>query len=415
MSASPLHLTAVVIGGGPAGLMVAEQLSNAGVIVDLYDAKPTVGRKFLRAGIGGLNLTHNEDWSDFVSRYDEKAEVLRPALEGFNATALRAWAADLGVETFVGSSGRVFPIEKKAAPLLRRWLSRLRENGVRIHSRHRWMGWNEKGDIVIQSPTDVLTVKAEMLFFALGGGSWSALGSDGHWLAKFKENNIECKDFRPSNCGFNYPWPMDLTQAYSGAPIKSIAISVQDAKGQEWRQRGDAVISFYGIEGGPVYAISAPIRDAIEQYGHCTVYWDLDPNRSLAALQKVLAKRRPKDSLANVLRKQCGLSGAKLALFKALTSKQQMADIDGIPALIKCLPQTFTSARPIDEAISTDGGISFSAVDDKFMLKRVANTYCVGEMLDWEAPTGGYLLTACFATAVWAAQHALAVRAARVS
>jgi uncharacterized flavoprotein (TIGR03862 family) len=412
MPDSVVHLSAVVVGGGPAGLMVAEQLSKAGVLVDLYDAMPTVGRKFLRAGIGGLNLTHNEDWQDFTGRYGDKAPRLKSLLDSFTAHDLRDWAAGLDVETFVGSSGRVFPLEKKAAPLLRRWLRRLRDNGVRIHSRHRWQDWDDSGNIRIQSPDKLLTVKADMIFFALGGGSWSALGSDGHWLAKFKAAGISCQEFRPSNCGFEYSWSADILNKYSGSPLKLIALSVCDNHGVEWRQRGDAVIAAYGIEGGPVYGISAVIRDVIAQRGECTVYWDLDPDRSLEKLQAAIAKRRPKDSLANVLRKQCGLVGNKLAVFKALTSKAQMADLDGLPALIKNLPQTITAIRPLDEAISTDGGICFSAIDDKLMLIQRPNTYCVGEMLDWEAPTGGYLLTACFATAVWAANAALVRKAA---
>ena len=211
-----------------------------------------------------------------------------------------------------------------------------------------------------------------------------------------------------SNCGFEYPWSADMKSNFSGTPLKSIAVSIKDRNGAEWRQRGDAVIADYGIEGGPVYAVSAPMRDAIEQKGECTIHWDLDPDRSLEKLQQAIAKRRSKDSLANVLRKQCGLSGSKLALFKALTSKEQMADIDALPALIKHLPQTFGATRALDEAISTDGGICFTALDDKLMLKQMPNTYCVGEMLDWEAPTGGYLLTACFATAAWAAKAAVA-------
>ena len=408
MPDSAIHLSAVVIGGDPAGLMVAEQLSKAGITVDLYDAMPTVGRKFLRAGIGGLNLTHNEGWDDFVGRFGHKAAVLKPALDAFNAINLRSWAADLGVDTFVGSSGRVFPVEKKAAPLLRRWLSRLRENRVRIHSRHRWLGWNQQDELLIQGPSSILTINAALTFFALGGGSWAALGSNGHWLPKFAERGISCVKFRPSNCGFEYPWSADMKSNFSGTPLKSIAVSIKDRNGAEWRQRGDAVIANYGIEGGPVYAVSAPMRDAIEQEGECTIHWDLDPDRSLEKLQQAIAKRRSKDSLANVLRKQCGLSGSKLALFKALTSKEQMADIDELPALIKHLPQTFGATRALDEAISTDGGICFTALDDKLMLKQMPNTYCVGEMLDWEAPTGGYLLTACFATAAWAAKAAVA-------
>ena len=394
--------TAVVIGGGPAGLMAAEQLSEAGVVVAVYDSMPTVGRKFLRAGIGGLNLTHNEAWPDFIARFGDRAAILQPCLDAFNAEALRSWAADLGVETFVGSSGRVFPIEKKAAPLLRRWLQRLRASGVRIHHRHHWQGWNTAGELLIQGPVQQLAVKADITVFALGGGSWSALGSTGQWQTLFEQRGIQCAPWRPSNCGFEYPWRPEFIAEHSGVPLKTIAINVSDNKGQHWRQQGDAVISAYGVEGGPVYGVSAAIRDGIAEHGQCTVYWDLDPDRSLETLQQAIAKRRPKDSLANVLRKQCGLSGAKLALLKTLTSKAQMVDIDAIPALIKALPQTFHRSRSLDEAISTAGGVCFSELDEHFMLKQLPGTYCVGEMLDWEAPTGGYLLTACFASGRWA-------------
>ncbi len=397
-----LSPSAVVIGGGPAGLMAAEQLSAAGHSVAVYDSMPTVGRKFLRAGIGGLNLTHNEAWSEFIARFGNRAAILKPCLDAFNANALRDWAAGLGVETFVGSSGRIFPVEKKAAPLLRRWLQRLRVNGVTIHPRHHWQGWNAAGALLIQGPEHQLALKPEITVFALGGGSWAALGSTGQWLNHFEQRGIQCAPWRPSNCGFEYPWRSDFIAEHAGAPLKTIAISVTDSNGHCWRQQGDAVVSVYGIEGGPVYAVSAPIRDNIATYGECTVYWDLDPDRSLEKLQQAIAKRRAKDSLANVLRKQCGLSGAKLAMLKTLTSKSQMADIDAIPALIKALPQTLRSTRSLDEAISTAGGVCFSELDEQFMLKKLPGCYCVGEMLDWEAPTGGYLLTACFASGRWA-------------
>ena len=401
------HLSAIVIGGGPAGLMAAEQLSAAGYAVAVYDSMPTVGRKFLRAGIGGLNLTHNEAWPDFVARFGDRASDLRPCLDAFDANSLRNWAADLGVETFVGSSGRVFPVEKKAAPLLRRWLQRLRGSGVRIHHRHHWQGWNAEGELVIQGPEHKLEVDPDITVFALGGGSWSALGSTGNWLGLFEQRGIQCAPWRPSNCGFEYPWRPEFIAEYAGVPLKTIAISVTDKSGKLWRQQGDALVSAYGIEGGPVYGVSAAIRDGIAAHGQCTVFWDLDPDRSLEKLQQAIAKRRPKDSLANVLRKQCGLSGAKLALLKTLTSKAQMADINAIPALIKALPQTLCSTRNLDEAISTAGGLCFSELDEDFMLRKLPGTYCVGEMLDWEAPTGGYLLTACFASGHWAGAAAV--------
>jgi uncharacterized flavoprotein (TIGR03862 family) len=399
---------AVIIGGGPAGLMAAEQLSQAGIEVDIFDAMPTLGRKFLRAGIGGLNLTHSEAWSEFLQRYGEQSEILAPCLNEFTAKDLRSWAAVLGVETFVGSSGRVFPVEKKAAPLLRRWLQRLRSNGVRIHTRHRWLGWTDSGGLLIQGTEALLEINPRVCVFALGGGSWSALGSDGHWLKHFAQRGIACEPLRPSNCGFEYPWSAAFINEQAGAPIKSIALSVIDNSDKVWCQRGDATISKHGLEGGPVYAVAAPIRDQIDKQGQCTVYWDLDPDRSEAQLHAAIAKRRVKDSLANVLRKQCGLSGSKLALFKALTTREQMADLDGLPKLIKNLPQVLCATRAIDEAISTAGGICFSALDESLMIGTMPGTYCVGEMLDWEAPTGGYLLTACFASGRLAGRAALA-------
>jgi uncharacterized flavoprotein (TIGR03862 family) len=361
-----------------------------------------VGSKFLRAVIGGLNLTHNEAWPDFVARFGDRADVLKPCLDAFNADSLRQWAAGLGVETFVGSSGRVFPVAKKAAPLLRRWLQRLRSRGVQIHHRHHWQGWNLAGELVIQGPDQKQAINPDITVFALGGGSWSALGSTGNWLTLFEQRGIQCAPWQPSNCGFEYPWRPEFIAEYTGTPLKTIAITVKDKNNKIWRQQGDAVISAYGIEGGPVYGVSAPIRDVIAARGQCTVYWDLDPDRSLEKLQQAIAKRRAKDSLANVLRKQCGLTGAKLALLKTLTSKTQMADIDAIPNLIKALPQTLHASHKLDEAISTAGGLCFSELDENFMLKKQPGTYCVGEMLDWEAPTGGYLLTACFASGHWA-------------
>ncbi len=402
---------AAVIGAGPAGLMAAEQLAAAGLSVEVFEAKPTAGRKLLRAGIGGLNITHSENAKDFLGRYGEHQPEIGRWLQAFGAEDLRQWCAELGVDTFVGSSGRVFPLEKKAAPLLRRWLARLREQGARIHCRHRWLGWSERGDLRIQGPGGEMALQVEVAVLALGGGSWAALGSDGRWMELLAARGIHCAEFRPSNCGFNYPWSQEFQREQAGAPLKNIALRLEGGA-ESWYRKGDALIAVYGIEGSLVYAASSQIRDAIDAAGECTLHWDLLPDRSEGELRQALARRKPKDSLANVLRKQLHLSGAKLALFKALTSKEQMHDLNALPALLKRLPQTVTSCRPLDEAISTAGGVAFAALDDSLMLNKLPGVYCVGEMLDWEAPTGGYLLTACFASGVIAgraaAQRALA-------
>lgn len=395
-----LSLSAVVIGAGPAGLMASEQLAKRNIEVTVFDAMPSVGRKFLRAGIGGLNLTHSENKAQFVQRYTPQAHV-EPWLTRFDADALVAWAKALGIDTFVGSSGRVFPTQKKAAPMLRTWLKRLTEAGVRIETRHRWQGWDAQGRLLFQTPQGDLSVTAQVVIFALGGGSWARLGSDGQWLSKFQQRGVACTPFRPSNCGFNYPWSATCQATHQGEPLKSVQLSVQNH-----RKKGDAVLSKYGLEGSLVYGLSAYIRDEIDAKGKAIIHWDLLPDQSVAAVQAKLTKRRPKDSVSNVLRKQLKLSGAKLALLKELISSEQMRDLNHLAPLIKNLPQTLVSYRPIDEAISTAGGVAFEGLTDGLMLKDIPGTYCVGEMLDWEAPTGGYLLTACFASGVVAGEAA---------
>ncbi|MGB1237480.1 MAG: TIGR03862 family flavoprotein [Pseudomonadales bacterium] len=395
--------TVAIVGGGPAGLMAAERLSAAGFSVDVYDAMPSVGRKFLRAGVGGLNLTHSEPCTQFIERYGDRAEIIAHWLTKFDAQALRDWAQGLGVDTFVGSSGRVFPVHKKAAPLLRAWLARLHQQGVSIHIKHRWQGWDDSGALCFETHDGTQLVSADIVVFALGGASWSRFGSDGRWASPFAQRGIHCIDFEPSNCGFEYPWSEALVAAQAGSPLKGVALALA----QNWYKRGDAVISRYGVEGSLVYAASLEIRERIKRDGECTVYWDLHPDKSLEQLTTALAKRKKKDSTANVLRKQLGLSGAKLALLKALTDKAQMQDLQGLPALVKRLPQRLVKARPIDEAISTDGGVCFSELSEGLMLHRLPNVYCIGEMLDWETVTGGYLLTACFASAVQASDAIL--------
>ncbi|WP_345889646.1 TIGR03862 family flavoprotein [Spongiibacter thalassae] len=391
--------TAQIIGGGPAGLMAAEQLAGAGVKVAVYDAMPSLGRKFLRAGIGGLNITHSEDQQRFLSRFGERQGELEPLLARFDSAALQQWCETLGVTTFVGSSGRVFPLEKKAAPLLRRWLARLRATNVSFYPRHRMVGWNDNGDCVFDHRGQQIATRADVTVFATGGSSWSALGSDGQWLSLFERRAIACAPFKPSNCGFNYSWPEPLMAEHYGRPLKNIGLSVEGDG--EHRQRevkqGDALISHYGIEGSLVYTVSAAIRDQIDAGGAATVYWDLLPGSSSEKINAVFSGRKAGESVSNTLRK-LGIKGAKAALLKSLSSKAQMQDTASLAALLKRLPQTLTSYRPIDEAISTAGGVCFSAVDDHLMIRSAPGYFCAGEMLDWEAPTGGYLLTACYAT-----------------
>ncbi len=393
---------AIVIGGGPAGLMAAEQLANRGIEVAVYEAMPSVGRKFLRAGIGGLNLTHSEGAEAFRSRFAEQAPRVSQWLAHFDAEALRAWSAELGVETFVGSSGRVFPLQKKAAPLLRAWLRRLRSCGVEIHTRQRWLGWADDGQHRFAGPQGEHCVTAEVCVFALGGASWSALGSDGQWATAFADRGVICQPFAPSNCGFNSDWTAEFAEQWAGAALKNIAISLP---GQPWYRKGDALISQYGIEGSLVYAASALLREEVARQGQVTLYWDLLPDKSEAALAEALARSKKGESLANRLRK-LGLKGSKLALFKQLTSREQMQAISALPALIKRLPQRLRSPRPLDEAISTAGGVAFSELNEQLMMRALPGHFCSGEMLDWEAPTGGYLLTASFASGVVAGRAA---------
>lgn len=398
--------TAVVIGAGPAGLMAAEQLNQAGIQVDVYEAMPSVGRKFLRAGIGGLNLTHAEDHNDFVSRYSSQANTVEQWLGVFDAKALREWAAGLGIETFVGSSGRVFPTAMKAAPLLRAWLKRLRKNGTRIHLRHRWLGWNSKGELLIENRQQQFTIQPKIVIFAMGGASWSKLGADGLWKPEFEKNAIECQPFLPSNCGFNAAWRTPFQKDQQGQPLKSVALAYSNADGQRWYKKGEAMISKHGIEGSLVYAASSGIRDQILAQGHCDIYWDLLPDKSLEQLTQAVAQKRPKDSLSSFLRRSFKLDASKQALLNQLTTKEQARNLHNLPTLVKNLHQRLESSRPLDEAISTAGGVNMAALTPALMLKNKAGYYCVGEMLDWEAPTGGYLLTACFASGLVAGQDA---------
>ena len=377
-----------VIGAGPAGLMAAEVLAHAGAQVDVYDAMRSPGRKFLLAGIGGMNITHAEPFEQFVSRYGEQATVLRPLLQAFGPGQLREWIHALGIETFVGSSGRVFPREMKAAPLLRRWLHRLRDSGVTLHMRHRWTGWQD-GDLLFDTPAGSQSVKPDAVVLALGGASWPALGSDAAWVPWLAQRGVAVATLQPANCGFDVTWSDFMAQRFAGAPLKHIAID---------GRIGECVLTASGIEGGLVYALSAGWREALRQQGAITVHLDLVPDRTPLQLAAALAKPRGKRSLSEHLRRCTGIEGAKAALLRECCPAEAFATPASLAAAIKAVPLVLLATRPVEEAISTAGGVGFASLDDKLMLRELPGVFCAGEMLDWEAPTGGYLLTACFAT-----------------
>jgi uncharacterized flavoprotein (TIGR03862 family) len=375
--------------------MAAEVLSQAGIRVDLYDGMPSVGRKFLLAGVGGMNITHSEAYPAFLSRYAERAPQIAPLLRGFDADALCQWIHDLGIETFIGSSGRVFPTDMKAAPLLRAWLKRLRDSGVVIHTRHRWLGWDEHGALRINSPEGEITVKPDASLLALGGGSWSRLGSDGAWMLALEQRGVGLAPLQPSNCGFEVQaWSDLMVSKFAGAPLKNIAIGLND----DVPRLGECVITASGIEGSLIYALSAPIREAINVHGAATIHIDLLPGRPVDKLQMALSKPRGSRSMAKHLHSQVGIDGVKAALLRELTDAATFADPALLARAIKALPLTLLKTRPLDEAISSAGGVTFEAMDERLMLKALPGVFCAGEMLDWEAPTGGYLLTGCFAS-----------------
>ena len=393
-----------IIGGGPAGLMAAEVLALGGARVDLYDAMPSVGRKFLLAGVGGMNITHSEAQPAFIARYGPRQAEVTEWLQGFDAEALRAWIHGLGIDTFVGTSGRVFPTDMKAAPLLRAWLKRLRELGVRIHTRQRWLGWNAEGALRISGPNGELPVKADATLLALGGASWARLGSDGAWVPLLQARGVEIAPLQASNCGFDVTaWSPFLQGKFAGAPLKNVSLNLPG----EAPRLGEFVLTATGIEGSLVYALSAPIRETINQQGSATVQLDLLPQTPLNKLQAALGKPRGSQSMAKHLHRQAGIDGVKAALLRELASQDAFADPVQLAAVIKALPIELIRPRPLDEAISTAGGVPFEQLDTALMLKALPGTFCAGEMLDWEAPTGGYLLTACFASGRRAAQGML--------
>lgn len=389
---------AVIIGGGPSGLMAAEVLAAAGVSVDIYDAMPTVGRKFLLAGIGGMNITHSEPFNDFVARYRERSSELRVLLERFSPDDLRAWIHALGIETFVGTSGRVFPNEMKAAPLLRAWLHRLRESGVRIHTRHRWQGWDESGALVFDTRDGKVTETADVTVLAVGGGSWSRLGSDGAWLPWVQAKGVQLRELLPSNCGFDIEWSEHFRLRHAGQPVKPVTFQFTSRSGERHARRGEFIVTDTGIEGGLVYALSAPLREEILGFGSAHILVDLAPDRDEQELAALLARPRGKKSLGEHLRRVAGIHGVKAGLLREGVQAGELEDAPALAKRIKSLPLLLNEPRPLDEAISSAGGVKFESLNENLMLTALPGVFCAGEMLDWEAPTGGFLLTACFAS-----------------
>jgi uncharacterized flavoprotein (TIGR03862 family) len=400
MEQDRLHVA--VIGGGPAGLAAAETIAEGGAQVTVYDAMPSVGRKFLLAGRGGLNLTHSEPLDRFLGRYGAARRRLEPAIRGFDPGHLRAWAAGLGQETFVGSSGRVFPTAFKASPLLRAWLARLAGLGVTIAPRHRWHGWSAGGELVFSTPAGEHAVPADATVLSLGGASWPRLGSDGGWVDLLRDRGIAVTPLEPANGGFEVAWSPIMRDRFAGEPLKGIALSFEGVT-----VRGEAIVTRSGLEGGAIYALSGRLRDALASGGDAVLRIDLKPDVPTETVAARLQRSRPGESLSNRLRKAAGLPPVATALMREAAGPALPADAEALASLVKNVPLRLTGMRPLDRAISSAGGIAFDELDDRLMLKRLPGVFAAGEMLDWEAPTGGYLLQACWATGIAAGQGAL--------
>jgi uncharacterized flavoprotein (TIGR03862 family) len=410
MQSSLTPFRVAVIGGGPAGLMAAQTLAQGGAKVDLYDAMPSVGRKFLLAGRGGMNITHAEPYADFVTRYGQGAAPLRPMLDAFGPQDVRDWVHGLGVETFIGTSGRVFPTDMKAAPLLRAWLHRLREGGVQFYQRHRWLGWRDDA-MLFDTPDGELLVRADAVVLALGGGSWARLGSDGAWLPLLRARGVDTAPLAPANCGFDVDWSEHFSSRHAGEPLTTVAIISRGADGQTLRKQGQFVVTQGGVEGSLIYALSAALRDQIAADGHATIQLDLLPDLSPQRVFDEVTRPRGARSMASHLQSRLGIKGVKAGLLRECLSKEEFGDVERLAQAIKALPLRLVRPRPIDEAISSAGGVRWDALQGT-MLKAAPGVFVAGEMVDWEAPTGGYLLTACLAGGLAAGRDALAWRAA---
>lgn len=389
----------VVVGAGPAGLMAAQVLAQHNLRVEIYDAMPSPARKFLMAGRGGLNLTHSEPFETFVTRYGARREQIEPLLKQFGPEQVRAWARTLGIETFVGTSGRVFPREMKASPLLRMWLKRLHEAGVTLHTRHKWRGFAEQNAdaktiaLIFDTPDGEKIIPARAVVLATGGASWTKLGSDGAWVPLLKQRGVAIQPLKPANCGFVVAWSDVLRERFEGAPVKSVKLTFEN-----FSQQGEFVITRVGIEGSLVYAASALLRDAIAGRGRADIILDLTPDRSRAWLTQKLTAPRGKRSLATHLEKTIGLHGVQAGLLREFVPRADLDDPAKLAAHVKQLRIPLLATAPIERAISCAGGVPFEALDEHLMLHALPGIFCAGEMLDWEAPTGGYLLTACFAS-----------------
>ena len=420
-----LDIEVAVIGGGPAGLMAAEVLSAQGHAVHLFDAMPSVGRKFLLAGKGGMNLSHAEALGPFVQRYAERADALRPLLEGFGPQQVRAWAASLGIETFVGSSQRVFPKDMKAAPLLRAWLNRLRHPApggqpVQFHMRHRWQGprGGDSHQLAFETPHGIQTVRARAIVMALGGASWSRLGSDGLWWQPLQAAGLELAPLRPSNCGFDVApssrleqadstsvgWTPHFIERYAGQPLKTVSLNTSGPQGERFERQGEFVVTATGIEGSLVYAASRLLRESLIQNGVATLRLNLLPDRTPEFVLRQVSHPRGSRSLSSHLKSRLGLDGIKWGLITELCDKATLQNPRALAEAIQSLPLQLTATRPIDEAISTAGGVRFEGLNAQLMVKQQPGWFVAGEMLDWEAPTGGYLLTACLSSGRLAGQ-----------
>ncbi len=388
----------VVVGGGPAGLMAAETAVNKGARVEVFDAMPSVGRKFLLAGKGGLNLTHSEPIEKFLERYGERSKQIQPFLHEFGPEELRTWARGLGVETFVGTSNRVFPSDLKSAPLLRSWLRRLRQREVTFHVRHRWYGWDESGALRFLTPQGDRLVLADAVILALGGGSWPQLGSNGAWVQILKELGVSIEPLKPANCGFDVSWSQHMRTKFAGSPVKPVAVSGTTLDGTKFRQQGELVVTESGLEGGVIYTVSSWLREEILAKGEARIQMDLSPDRSLSSLIADLSRPRGSRSIASHLKRCIGIYGVKAALLREFVPKQHFTSPALLGAAIKVLSIPLVAARPLKEAISTAGGVPFEVLDSRLMIRDRPGVFCAGEMLDWEAPTGGYLLTGSFAS-----------------